>query len=180
MSSTAAKGKANKVPGVRFYVIRNVLKEKAGSAASEPGEAGGISIEAIKAAELEFQKMSEDYPDWVQSLVNELMESYRRCIDTPELRHERMTAIHEIAHDMKGQGGTFGYPLITDFGESLFKCTHKSEECSDNLVGLIKAHIDGMKAVISGRISGDGGETGKALLESLDLAIQKYSSNEAA
>jgi hypothetical protein len=180
MSSTATKGKANKVPGVRFYVIRNVLKEKAGSADSEPGEAGTISIDAIKAAEAEFQKMSEDYPDWVQSLVDELMESYRRCIDTPELRHERMAAIHDIAHDMKGQGGTFGYPLITDFGESLFKCTHKSEECSDNLVALVKAHVDGMKAVINGRISGDGGETGKELLESLNHAIQKYSTDEAA
>jgi|TARA_B100002003_G_C13912103_1_gene443827 hypothetical protein len=178
MSKTATKGKANKVPGVRFYVIRNILKEKAASGDAAPGEAGGISIEAIKAAEAEFQKMSEDYPDWVQSLVEELMDSYRRCIDTPELRHEKMAVIHDIAHDMKGQGGTFGYPLITDFGESLYKCTHKSEQCSDNLVGLIKAHIDGMKAVINGRISGDGGEIGKELLESLNQAIQKYSSEE--
>lgn len=180
MSKTAAKGKANKVPGVRFYVIRNVLKEKAGSGDGDPSAQGGISIEAIQAAEAEFQKMSEDYPDWVQSLIDELMESYRRCIDTSELRHEKLAVIHDIAHDMKGQGGTFGYPLITDFGESLYKCTYKSEQCSDNLVGLIKAHIDGMKAVIGGRISGDGGDTGKELLESLNLAIQKYTSEEAA
>ncbi|MBT5894353.1 MAG: hypothetical protein HOH61_00535, partial [Rhodospirillaceae bacterium] len=158
MSSPAAQGKAEKVPGVRFYIIRNVLQEKAAGGSVGPGEKGGIPIEAIQAAEAEFHKMSEDYPDWVQSLIDELLDNYRRCIDTPELRHEKVAVIHDIAHDMKGQGGTFGYPLITNFGDSLFKCTHKSEECSDNLVELIKAHVDGMKAVISGRVSGDGGE----------------------
>ena len=180
MSKVAAKKKANKVPGVRFYIIRNVLKEKAASVDSEPGEVGEISVEALQAAEAEFQKMSEDYPDWVQGLIEELMENYRRCIDTPELRHEKMAVVHDIAHDMKGQGGTFGYPLITEFGDSLYQCTHKSENCSDNLVELIKAHIDGMKAVISGRISGDGGETGQELMASLKQAIERYSGDAPA
>jgi hypothetical protein len=79
---------------------------------------------------------------------------------------------------MKGQGGTFGYPLITNFGDSLFKCTNKSEECSDNLVELIKAHIDGMKAVINGRVSGDGGEVGQELLASMNKAVEKYAAED--
>ena len=180
MSDAAVEGKAAKVPGVRFYVIRNVLKDKASGGALAPGEKGGIPIEAIQAAEAEFNKMSEDYPDWVQSLIDELSDNYRRCIDTPEIRHEKVAVIHDIAHDMKGQGGTFGYPLITNFGDSLYKCTHKSEEASDNLVELIKAHVDGMKAVISGRVSGDGGEIGQELLVSLDQAVQKSSTDDEA
>ena len=180
MSETAVQGKADKVPGVRFYVIRNILKDKASGGAMAPGDKGGISVEAIQAAEAEFNKMAEDYPDWVKGLIEELFDNYRRCIDTPELRHEKLAVIHDIAHDMKGQGGTFGYPLITDFGDSLYKCTHKSEEASDNLVELIKAHIDGMKAVINGRVSGDGGDIGRELLESLEHAIKKYSTDDAA
>ena len=122
--------------------------------------------------------MTEDYPDWVQSLIDELFENYRRCVNTPETHHEKVAVIHDIAHDMKGQGGTFGYPLITNFGGSLFKCTNKSEECSDNLVELIKAHIDGMKAVISGRVSGDGGEVGQELLASMNKAVEKYAAED--
>ena len=178
MSNAEAQGKAEKVPGVRFYIIRNILKDKASGGGVGPGDKGGIPIEAIQAAEAEFNKMAEDYPDWVQSLIDELSENYRRCIDTPETRHENVATIHDIAHDMKGQGGTFGYPLITNFGESLYKCTHKSEECSDNLVGLIKAHVDGMKAVIKGRVAGDGGEIGQELLASLEKAIEKYSADD--
>jgi len=182
MSSPAAEnksqGKAEKVPGVRFYIIRNALKEKASGGAAGPGDKGGIPIEAIQAAEAEFNKMAEDYPDWVQSLIDELLENYRRCVDTPELRHEKVAVIHDIAHDMKGQGGTFGYPLITNFGDSLFKCTNKSEQCSDNLVELIKAHVDGMKAVITGRVAGDGGEIGQELMASLDKAVEKYAAED--
>jgi len=37
---------------------------------------------------------------------------------------------------------------------------------------LIKAHIDGMKAVISGRVSRDRGKMNKGLLEFRNLAIK--------
>ena len=51
MSSPAAQsksqGKAEKVPGVRFYIIRNALKEKVSGGAAGPGDKGGIPIEAI-------------------------------------------------------------------------------------------------------------------------------------
>jgi hypothetical protein len=64
MSSPAAQsksqGKAEKVPGVRFYIIRNALKEKVSGGAAGPGDKGGIPIEAIQAAEAEFHKMAED------------------------------------------------------------------------------------------------------------------------
>ena len=55
MSSPAAQsksqGRPEKVPGVRFYIIRNALKEKASGGAAGPGDKGGIPIEAIQAAE---------------------------------------------------------------------------------------------------------------------------------
>jgi hypothetical protein len=31
--------------------------------------------------------------------------------------------INEIAHDMRGQGGTFGYPLVTTVAGSLYTFT---------------------------------------------------------
>ena len=93
-----------------------------------------IPVEAIQAAEAEFNKLTENYPDGVQSPIDELSENYHRCIDTPEIRYEKVAAIYEIAHDRKGQGGTFGYPLITNFGDPLNEYTHKPEEATDNLV----------------------------------------------
>ena len=157
---------------VRFYRFTNRLKEK--TAGLAPG-AATISADALAEAEQALSKMSEDYPDWVQGLIVKLQEQHGRSVDTPEKRREFMEEISRIAHDMKGQGGTFGYPLITDFADSLYSLTQGRKEVSDNLVELVKSHVDAMRAVIRGRVSGDGGEIGKKLTQTLNEAIDKYS-----
>ncbi len=157
---------------VRFYRFKNRLKEK--TAGLAPGNTS-ISAEALEAAEKALNKMSEDYPDWVSGLIVKLQEQHGRCVDTPEKRHEFFEEINHISHDMKGQGGTFGYPLITKFADSLYGFTIKRPgEISDNQVELVKSHVDAMRAVIRGRVSGDGGEIGVELSNSLDQAITQY------
>ncbi len=161
-----------KVPTVvRFYRFRNRLKEKTLGLVKGTG---GISPEALAAAEIALEQMSEDYPDWVSGLISKMAEQHSRCVDTPENRRDFFEAINLIAHDMKGQGGTFGYPLITDFSESLESFTSIRNDINDRMVELVKAHIDGMRAVIKGRVKGDGGDIGKQLAASLQLAIERY------
>lgn len=157
---------------VRFYRFKNRLKEK--TAGLAPGKTT-ISPEALEEAEKALNKMAEDYPDWVSGLIVKLQEQHGRCVDTPEKRHEFFEEINHIAHDMKGQGGTFGYPLITDFADSLYGFTIKRPgEITDNQIELVKSHVDAMRAVIRGRVKGDGGEIGAKLTESLNEAIAKY------
>lgn len=162
----------NKPVIVRFYRFKNRLKEK--TAGLAPGNTS-ISQEAMEAAQQALSKMSEDYPDWVSGLIVKLQEQHGRCVDTPEKRNELFEEINRIAHDMKGQGGTFGYPLITAFSDSLYGFTIKRPgEISDNQIELVKSHLDAMRAVIRGRVAGDGGEIGEKLSESLNEAIAKY------
>lgn len=157
---------------VRFYRFQNRLREKT---AGLSGEQAKIPQEALDKAEQALSKMAEDYPDWVSSLISRLQERHSRCVDTPEKRHEFFEEINHISHDMKGQGGTFGYPLITTFADSLYGFTvKKSAEISDNQIELVKSHVDAMRAVIRGRVSGDGGNIGAKLTASLDEAIAKY------
>lgn len=163
---------ANKPVIVRFYRFQNKLKEK--TAGLGRGQTS-INLEALEAAEKALSKMSEDYPDWVSALVVKLQEQHGRCVDSPEMRHECFEEINHIAHDMKGQGGTFGYPLITSFADSLYGFTIKRPgDISDNQIELVKSHLDAMRAVIKGRVSGDGGDIGQKLTESLSDAIEKY------
>ncbi|WP_262691426.1 hypothetical protein [Kordiimonas aestuarii] len=156
---------------VRFYRFKNRLKEK--TAGLAPGKVG-ISQEALDAAEQALTKMAEDYPDWVSGLIVKLQEQHGRCVDTPEKRRDCFEEIHHIAHDMKGQGGTFGYPLITVFADSLYGFTYPRDEITDHQVELVKSHLDAMRAVIRGRVSGNGGEIGEKLTETLNNAITKY------
>ena len=163
---------SNKDVIVRFYRFQNRLKEK--TAGLAPGNTS-ISPEALEEAEKALGKMSEDYPDWVSNIIVKLQEQHGRCVDTPEMRRDCFEEINHMAHDMKGQGGTFGYPLITNFADSLYGFTiQRPGEITDSQVELIKSHLDAMRAVIRGRVSGDGGEIGAKLSESLNQAIEKH------
>jgi len=157
---------------VRFYRFRNVLKDKT---AGVGGGAVVIDEAALNAATAALEKMAEDYPDYVAKSVEELRAHLARCVDTPTERVKRYAMMREVAHDMKGQGGTFGYPLITTFAASLYDCTGPRSGMTDGHVEIIKSHIDAMSAVIKDRVKGDGGEIGKALTTGLKMAIEKHS-----
>lgn len=156
---------------VRLYRFQNRLKERCAGLSS--GDAA-ISPEAIAAAENMLEKMAEDYPDWVSTLLLTLQEKHGRCVDTPEDRKELFAEINSISHDMKGQGGTFGYPLMTHFADSLYSITDGRGKYTDNQVELVKSHLDAMRAVIKARLKGDGGPIGQELTETLDKALEKY------
>jgi hypothetical protein len=160
---------------VRLYRFRNALKEKVGYVGGAPGEPVRIDPAALERANAALEQMKEDYPDWVQKHIEELRLNHARCVDTPNERLKHYTKMREIAHDMKGQGGTFGYPLITTFATSLYEFVGPRAGTTDNHIEVIKSHIDSMAAVIKDRVKGSGGEIGQALTKGLHEAIERYS-----
>lgn len=160
---------------VRLYRIKNKLREKTLGLAPVGGDEDiAFDEDMMSKARAVLDEMAEEYPDWVSSLIQQLAEVHRRCVDTPEQRYQHFEQLHAIAHDMRGQGGTFGYPLISGFSDGLYEFTRKSTSTSDKNVEIIKAHIDAMRVVIKDRVSGDGGDVGKQLQEGLEAAIAKY------
>lgn len=162
-----------KVPTrVRFYRFRNALKEKlAGGGAAGPA----ISNEALEKANAALEQLAEDYPDWVAAQVTELRALHGRMVDTPETRRKTLDGIRALAQEIKGQGATFGYPLVTTFAVSLQECSGPAAPLTDNHAEVVKAHVDSIAAVIKDRVKGSGGQIGKELTEQLKAAIEKHS-----
>jgi chemotaxis protein histidine kinase CheA len=156
---------------VRYIRLRNRLKDKT---AGLGGEVIAIDPKLLADVESMFAKMAEDYPDWVNNILIKLQELHGRCVDTPENRRGLFEQIRAIAHDLKGQGGTFGYPLITTVATSLDRFVALRQNIKNSHVEIIKAHIDAMRAVIRERIKGDGGDIGAALVKSMDAVIAQY------
>ncbi|MBN9524694.1 MAG: response regulator [Alphaproteobacteria bacterium] len=79
----------------------------------------------------------------------------------------------KLAHDLKGQGTSFGYPLLTEFAGSLTQLLMDGR-ADDPLLGqLVALHIKAIGAVAQARITGDGGETGRALREGFSRSIAR-------
>ncbi len=159
---------------VRFYRFRNRLKDKT---AGLGGGDGFVEIDAVamRKAEEALASAAEDYPDWVMATITKLVDLHQICVTSPPSRRPTFEQIRRIAHDLKGQGGTFGYPLVTSFATSLHRFASMRDGIEDEHVEIIKAHIDAMRAVVRDRVSGDGGEIGKALAKGLDEVIKRFS-----
>ena len=89
MSTAPERAKADPKAKVRIYRLSNRLRQKANQGGD--GGADEFSLEALKAAEAEFAKMSEDYPDWVQGHIRNLYDHHGRSVDTPERTHPART-----------------------------------------------------------------------------------------
>jgi len=135
--------------------------------------------EVLAAADEEIQSRAGDYATWIAAEVEELARRVERLRSDPSAVPALIAQISRSAHEMRGQGGIFGYPLITHIAKSLYEATRGSfTVVTANEHLLFKAHVDAIKAVMNARISGDGGVTGKQLLASLELAKKKYAKVE--
>ena len=65
------KAPAKKNVKVRIYRMRSKLKDKAGGL-GKGNETGSLAAASLAAAEAEFEKMAEDYPDWVGGYITAL------------------------------------------------------------------------------------------------------------
>ena len=157
------------------FVTNNRLREKLGSSGREPAHFDPLIIEA---AQERIKKLVGDYADWVKRYINSMAGSLKALEvgGWPENGNaKRVANINRIAHELRGQSGTFDYQLITAFGKSLYKATLDSDmEITEDRLKLVEAHIDAIRTVFRNRVQGDGGQVGKALLGEIDLAVKKY------
>lgn len=158
---------------VLYFEFTNRLAAKVGG--QPGGEIPKLDVEVLAKVEEKISEMSGDYSTWVADEIRKLDESLLKLKEPGANLRSLMARINRGAHEMRGQGGIFGYPLITEFSKSLFQYTNKSVQAiSDNEYELLKAHIDTIKVIIAEKVEGDGGETGRALLAGIQAAIKKY------
>lgn len=158
---------------VVHFALPNRLGAKIGLGPRDPVPA--LPDAVLEAADAEIQSRAGDYTTWIAAEVEEMARRVDRL--GADSRHVAglLAEVNRSAHEMRGQGGIFGYPLITRIAKSLYEATRAGPQVvTPNEQLLFKAHVDAIKAVMHGRVSGDGGVTGTQLLASLDVAKKKY------
>jgi chemotaxis protein histidine kinase CheA len=80
--------------------------------------------------------------------------------------------LYGIAHNIKGQGSSFGYPLVTRIGHSLCTLVRQERDFSDADLGVMQAHLDALRLILTKDIKGEGGETGAKLAARLENMVR--------
>lgn len=158
---------------VYLFKLQNGLKEKVGG----PGAAGrgGLPKGLLKEADAQLHRTAVEFQDWAQDYLKNLSALCDEARKAPEDgRRQHIDRINMLAQELRGQGGIFGYGLITTTGKYLYDLTRLGCPTDDTTVDIIKAHVDTMRVAFRDRVTGDGGEVGRALIAGLQDAIRKY------
>lgn len=154
--------------GPKFITPPNTLKAKVG-----PPTAGGVDLEALERAEAIIANLTDSYLDWVQEDLAKIQTAYDEMAAAGAKTKADIDKVFQVAHDIKGQGGSFGYNLMTVVGNQLCRFLEKKESLTASEIQAVKVHIDTMKLIIAQKMTGDGGAEGAKLLKGLEFLLTK-------
>lgn len=150
-------------------VIRppNMLRAKVG------GSFGGINADAIAKAEEALKAMSGQFGQWLQDEITKL-DAAQAAIRAEGYDARTAEELYFRAHDLKGLGATYQYPLVTRLAGSLCKLMDDPIKRLEAPMKLIDAHIDAIRAVVRDQIQTDDHPTGRVLSETLEAEVASY------
>lgn len=137
------------------------------------GGPGAVDASTIDRAEEAIAGMADQYLEWVQEDLKRLDEAFTALAAASGDRAEEVDGVFQVAHDMKGQGGSFGYDLVTAIGNQLCRLIEKLETVGEPEVNAIRVHIDAMKLVIAQKMKGNGGKAGDQIMFGLEKIMEK-------
>ena len=150
-------------------VIRppNTLRMKVG------GAFGGIDANAIAKAEEALKAMSAQFGQWLQDEITKLDQA-QADIRAQGYNAQTAEGLYFRAHDLKGLGSTYQYPLVTRLAGSLCKMLDDPAKRMAAPLVLIDAHINAIRAVVRDQIQTDDHPTGKVLAETLEAKVAQH------
>lgn len=134
---------------------------------------GGISDEMLRRAEHAIADMSAGFMEGAAADVEKLRQLYQDAKGNPDKRPEIIGEIFQISHDLRGQGSTFDYPLLSRVGSSLCTFTETIDSANDKSFEIIGIHIDALRVIIGQNVTGDGGPLGREIAAELETAVKK-------
>ena len=150
-------------------VIRppNMLRMKVG------GGFGGIDAKAIAKAEEALKAMSGQFGQWLQDEITKLDQAQAE-IRAKGYDATTAEALYFRAHDLKGLGATYQYPLVTRLAGSLCKMMDDPARRMAAPLVILDAHIDAIRAVVRDGIQTDDHPVGKMLAETLEARVADH------
>ena len=145
----------------------NALKLKVG------GRFGGIDPSGIAKAEAALKSLSANFAEWLQDELSKL-EAARARIKTEGLTPQSTENLYLRAHDLKGLGSTYEFPIITRMAGSLCKLIDDPDKRTNAPLFLIDAHIDAIRASVRDNIRDETNPVGKHLAEELEAQVRTF------
>jgi chemotaxis protein histidine kinase CheA len=147
--------------------VPNTLRAKVG------GRLGALDMQAVAKAEAALADLSSHFEDWLMDEIKKL-EDVQALIKAEGLNPVNADQLFYRAHDLKGLGTTYGFPLITRVSGSLCKMLDEEEKRMVAPWKLVEAHLDAIRAIVRGQIKAVDHPTGLMLSETLEARVKEH------
>lgn len=145
---------------------------KFGAVNKSPGKALAFDADALARAEAALQSLSGEFEQWMGDEVTRLTHA------RTEARHAgfddaSLVTLYSCAHDIKGLGGTYDYPLATLLAASLCRLieTPAGRVRAATRPAIVDAHVDAIRAAYSAQIKTSEHPVGRELLRELNRQV---------
>lgn len=145
----------------------------------DPPNALARKARGFRATRVDTDRIDREIASLVQNYANHAMPqlaSMREIWD--RLRQGQgsdadVKAFHRLVHDLKGEGGSFGFPLLSKIGGTLCLLLEYGAATLPAAFSTVEAHVAALETVLRQRIKGDGGEVGQSIVAGLQTAVRK-------
>jgi hypothetical protein len=134
---------------------------------------------AIERAEAALRALSVNFQDWMTSEVEKL-EQARVHARLDAYSSATLEALYNVAHDVKGLGTTYQYPLITAVGAQLCRLLESSEgrAAARQSPGLIDGHVDAIRAILRNDVRTADDPTVLIVIAALKQRVDRWAKPE--
>ena len=128
----------------------------------------GFDAEAIARAEAALKGLADNFQAWMNEDVEKL-EAARQAARLTGFDEAKTEELFCRAHDVKGLGTTYEYPLATAIAGSLCKLIDgvEARALARKNPSLIEAHVDAIRAIVRDRVKNAEDPVGKAIAATL-------------
>ena len=120
-----------------------------------------------------MQALSANFGQWLNDEVAKL-EAARAAVKANGLNKETAEGLYFRAHDLKGLGSTYEFPLVSKLAGSLCRLLDNPEARHKAPVVLIDAHIDAIKAMVRDGIRDPDHPVGRVLTLELEGRVKEH------
>lgn len=132
-----------------------------------------IDPDAVARAEAALAAMSVNFEEWLKVEITKL-DSAMALVVAQGRSDMSMEALYHRAHDLKGLGTTYGYPIISRIAGTLCRLIDTPDRRRASPLPLVEVHVEAIKAAARNQIRSDDDPVGYALVRELESKVAAF------
>jgi hypothetical protein len=130
-----------------------------------------VSGDLVARAEAALQALAGQFARWMQDEIDKL-DAARKSVGAEGLGGAAGEALYMTAHDLKGLGGTYEFPIVSRIAGSLCTLLEETGLRASRPLDLVDAHIAAIKMMVRDDVRNDMDPVAAATALSLENRVR--------